>query len=392
MDIKPLHRNLLLASRTSTLKLTMMLAIGLCLLLGGCEPAEEKTAATPLSPPTQSPHTNTKVLWQRLIEQSQQARLAAIDLQAHLQRLKLSSSADNLLAAQQAWHQAHLNVQALNSVFTLSRVNPGLFPSLGNSFLNIDAWPITPGYLDSFSVYTHSGIVNDTTAPITAHNIRLQHGFTNNQDVSIGLHAMAYLLWGEHQKRTAKHFSIAPTLTQEQQQSELSIVDTHPHRRITLLNLQAQLLVDDLSQLHTQLQSHHQGFALTYFTLSPAVQVELWQQVFSEQLKHVAAQLENIDADISHSRFSGHQGDVMAAELLNVSQLLLMHLEPEEPSLLQLLAHDADHTALLNALSEVITHLQEWDEPWSDISPSNKRALAEQLRGIETHINPLGTE
>lgn len=240
--------------------------------------------------------------------------------------------------------------QSIVAHFTLisfGSINPGLFQQIKAAISWIDNHPIQPGYLDYFDVYKHSGIVNDIAIPITAEAIRSQHGFSDNSDVSLGFHAMAYLLWGENGQRPASDFLTPETLTREQQLNGLKLVDLPNHRRATLLQLQAALLLDDLKALHYKFQ--HQASALNgaYLSLMPRSRIQLWQQSSLDVLNKIMAQpfmrqpeTGGTHSDNSapmgsgHNQFAREELQAIQATLHGMNQLLFSK-EAEAPSLAQ---------------------------------------------------------
>lgn len=63
--------------------------------------------------------------------------------------------------------------------------------------IQLDSWPIEGGYIDYVEGYPFSGIVNDLTLSINEQSIRVQHGFTDSSNASLGYHALEFMLWGE---------------------------------------------------------------------------------------------------------------------------------------------------------------------------------------------------
>ncbi|MBL4799075.1 MAG: hypothetical protein JKY50_16810 [Oleispira sp.] len=70
----------------------------------------------------------------------------------------------------------------------------------------LDSWPIEGGYIDYIPGYPFSGIVNDLTLNIDEKSIRLQHGFTDPTNASLGYHAIEFMFWGQEGKRSAHDF------------------------------------------------------------------------------------------------------------------------------------------------------------------------------------------
>lgn len=94
----------------------------------------------------------------------------------------------NLILTRTSWIVAHAKYQAAEIHNLLYGV------TLDES---VDAWPALGGYIDRAPGYPHSGIVNDTTIDIDGKSLRAQHQLTDASEVSVGFHALEYLLWGD---------------------------------------------------------------------------------------------------------------------------------------------------------------------------------------------------
>ena len=110
-----------------------------------------------------------------------------------------------------------------------------------------------PGFIDSVQGYPFSGIVNDASLPLDAETLRQQHGVTDDSEVSIGFHVVAFLLWGEHHlqpelpTRPLTDYEIATSW--EDEVTDLPI-EAHPNnRRRQLLKLTLELLAADSQAL-----------------------------------------------------------------------------------------------------------------------------------------------
>lgn len=84
---------------------------------------------------------------------------------------------------QQAWFDAH------NRFAEVLILRPA---ADAEARFMIDAWPITPGYLDSLPEHPHSGIVSEPTLDIDAEMLEEQHGFTDVSEVALGFHPLEY--------------------------------------------------------------------------------------------------------------------------------------------------------------------------------------------------------
>ncbi|MGH1470492.1 MAG: imelysin family protein [Cellvibrionaceae bacterium] len=188
-------------------------------------------------------------------------------LQQSIQQFLTEATEENFKKAKGDWITSHANMQAFAPYLAIQQSNPGLFSFLKHFQISIDTQPIQPGFLDYFSEYSHSGIVNDIALPLTTNNLRRQHGITDNSDVSIGFHAIEYILWGEVGNRPLSDFIDQNTLSDTQQKEGLSVIDLPNNRRRTLLQLQTSLLVDDISALESFWNDQQGLFRTTYFSL-----------------------------------------------------------------------------------------------------------------------------
>ncbi|MBF68440.1 MAG: hypothetical protein CMQ29_12175 [Gammaproteobacteria bacterium] len=93
----------------------------------------------------------------------------------------------------------------------------------------IDAWPITPGFLDTLPQYPQSGIVADVSLPLNVDSIQKQHGFSDPLEVALGFHAIQLLL-----DRPVRDYNGAAEQIK---------------RRRELLRLQSEILLGDLQAL-----------------------------------------------------------------------------------------------------------------------------------------------
>ena len=93
----------------------------------------------------------------------------------------------------------------------------------------IDAWPTTPGLLDTLPQYPQSGIVADVSLPLDVDSLQEQHGFSDPLEVALGFHAIQLLL-----ASPVRDYNVAAEQTK---------------RRRELLRLQSKILLGDLQAL-----------------------------------------------------------------------------------------------------------------------------------------------
>jgi len=285
INAEPIARH---QSVLSFIKRTLVILLGSAVMLA-CAPKEEtaeppSSAPETLITPPEALQKATSSSWHQASQSTTRAEEKLLLLQTAVQQLLLTPTDATLAEARTQWHETHDALLQLQPFFTLGSINPGLFKQLQQAHWQLDAWPIEPGYLDYFDVYTHSGIVNDIALPINAQAIREQHGFSSDADVALGMHAIAYLLWGENRQRPASDFLSRPANSSERKNG-LEASDLPAQRRSALLSLQVSLLQDDLKSLSYRLHHDASGINVSYFSLPPQSQLQLWQGVIEDILK-----------------------------------------------------------------------------------------------------------
>ncbi len=266
------HQSIFRKLHLATMPLLLALAVTSC---EKPDPVEQATPPVDAFPEITDPAVDalTQQAWSISAELLDESLASTQTFNTAIASLLTSPSEETLKAARSAWVTAHNAFQKTIILLMLADTNPGLFGRLADLQFAIDAHPIQPGFIDYFSVYTHSGIVNDIAMPLTADALRQQHGLTDNADVSLGFHALEYLLWGEKGDRPHSDFEATEELTQAQRTAGLRIIDLPNNRRRTLAQLLTNLLEDDLVALRQQwgnLKSH-------YLSITPTGRVQLWR-------------------------------------------------------------------------------------------------------------------
>ncbi len=195
------------------------------MLLGGCDRSDNQTAAGQLEVPGQSlPQPEPP---QRLIDQHKVVELAQShtrDAVKLARQLKLdvaafldAPSADTLTAVQISWQRAYLGFLSGRVLGYLPITEPVEWRRNRRdgrrTFNDLDGWPVTGGYIDHVPGYPVSGIINDLTLQITTETLLEQQGFSSEYDISVGFHALGFLLFGEDQPRDWNDFVIPETGT-----------------------------------------------------------------------------------------------------------------------------------------------------------------------------------
>ena len=200
------------SSDGSFLKKTALAGCLLSLLLSGCdrEPAEPPFNVVP-TPSIEIPNEEIQTFTNFILEQSsQRLKLAyqeAETLKERIDQLLASPSESTLAAAQQQWavaYETFIKGDFLSSEVyqALSQTTPteGEETILSLAQLNhrINAWPLLGGYLDSVPEYPQSGLVHDIDFELTPSLLLNQNGYMDEYYVTLGYHALEFLLWGLH--------------------------------------------------------------------------------------------------------------------------------------------------------------------------------------------------
>lgn len=284
-----------------------------CSLLLGCQPpedapvADEKTVAPITADTALAQEKASQLFWQNGQKSLSEASTEAKTLRDRANLFLNSSTEEQLIALREQWHLAHNSYAAAGNYIALGQSNPGLFSDLHTLNFNIDASNIQPGYLDAFDIYSQSGIVNDIAIPITAKAVRAQHGFSDDSDVSIGFHALAYLIFGEDGQRPLAQLLADNTLNAEQMSSGLKSNDLSNNRRRRLLKLLCELLLDDIQQLQNDWQLNSGTLYGNYLALPADSRLQLIQsnsELFLQTTKNSFSDSQ-VDEEIRHNRFAG---------------------------------------------------------------------------------------
>jgi putative iron-regulated protein len=238
-----------------TMRTPLLALICTCLCLLACQ---DPTPSEPAPSPTVRPKAEVPMLLGDATEQlwlTGEALLGAsheqlLGLRLAVQALLKTPSGAALTHARDQWHRAHDSLQAFSLFFAMAEAHPGLLVPLNSLHDRLDGWPIQPGFLDYFDVYSHSGLVNDIAIPVTAEALREAHQQFDQQDRALGLHPVAYLLWGDQGLRPADDYQ--PQQPQHQAEDAPKPVDLPRNRRRALLALMVELSIDDLDKLRAQ--------------------------------------------------------------------------------------------------------------------------------------------
>jgi putative iron-regulated protein len=207
---------------------------------------------------------------------------------------------DSLQSVRQAWLSAHQSF--LKASFYWPLVEGRTAADAGGPeqlFNTIDVWPMQEGFLDSVQYYPTSGIINDLTLSIDRETLRNQHGITDAEEVSLGFHAMEFLLWD----RQVADFVEQTSLTDGQTSGGLSVHQLSNNRRRETLKLISTLLYEDIMGVYQPSASdQHPPPSAAAHRLEVAI------HACTRALQRMRGELQLLtpgDDSGGHSRFSG---------------------------------------------------------------------------------------
>ena len=117
----------------------------------------------------------------------------AVALQNALQTLTDRPSPASLEAAKNAWKRARIPYGE-TEVF---RFYGGPIDGADGPEGQLNAWPMDESYVDYVEGNPRAGIINDAEAPITREHLLSLNEQGGEENVSIGYHAIEFLLWGQ---------------------------------------------------------------------------------------------------------------------------------------------------------------------------------------------------
>lgn len=236
----------------------------------------------------------------------------------------------------------------------------------------IDAWPIQGGYIDYLEGYKHTGIINDLSIAVDLPTLVSQHQLTDFADVSIGFHAIEFLLWGENFQRSYTDFESSESIFSDEG------YETSPfNRRRAYLDITAKLVESQAAELQSRWDSAPTSFAST---LTSMTEHQKTAYIFSS----IASYLANLTATYFNPEFqddsflfdespysqssrdslvvSYHEFESRTREVIRIQREQFVDMGPEQKeqfilleTLLQSLSHQID---LLPSISQ--SNIAEW--------------------------------
>ncbi len=280
----------------------------LAFILTACD---ERLETSQTAPPTVLAHTlpALQAIGRISTEKIQKTEIQVIELRKRIESFLAEPTDENLILAQQAWNQTHQSYVAAKF---------GLLPPDGRRLdYLIDAWPMQPGFLDTLPEYPASGVIGDSSIEITIDNLRQQHGITDDSEVSLGFHALEYLLFS----RPIADF----TALEKDPENKIN-------RRRLALSLITQALEEDIKTTAALVPKQ-------YASLDESTSNQLLAQFVTGTLHRLqtAFQESNLMTaqDQGHSTFSQTSLATLGAELKTLQQLTLSEV-PLRPVLEQI--------------------------------------------------------
>jgi|GEM_PF-887597 hypothetical protein len=330
----------------------------LLLLITGCdnavtpesapEPAAEPMVTTTPLPVYNFPSETLLGLW---IETAQacyaEAELSYLEFDAKTQEFLDAPSQTRLRQLQSAWATAHQHYAACR-IFQQ--------PTTGDSeglalFRNqLDSWPIMGGFLDAVPEYPDTGLINDGVIALSVATLIEQHQLTDSTEVTLGFHALEFLLWGADAKRSYTDF-----MPYASEMSPMGFDTNRENRRRLVLTDLVALLLQQTEQL--QARWLPSGTLAEMQALTPQKQTRFMLQSLSGFLTQLRGSYfnENHQGDlflIEESPFSHTTRDDLLASLVNFNLMqaaLVSLLETQE------VGNPSDITALQQAAHWLLT-------------------------------------
>ena len=239
------------------------------LLLAGCsdnaaEPQIVETAAEAapsafelLNPELSASAKEIALEYMRQIDTDfKQAGIEIEKFQSSIATLTDQTNIENLNLSKQAWLNAHsaYELTTLHRYYATQLMGEQDSLVLMQLQYQINHWPIVPGYIDYVDGYPDSGIVHDINVNLDADSLREQHGSFDVSEVTLGFHAIEFLLWGydaDSVARPATDFDAVLELTPKEIESGYTLEQLSNNRRRLFLSVVVDTLVKDFLALQS---------------------------------------------------------------------------------------------------------------------------------------------
>jgi putative iron-regulated protein len=185
-----------------------------------------------------------------------QAGIEIEKFQSSIATLTDQTNIENLNLSKQAWLNAHsaYELTTLHRYYATQLMGEQDSLVLMQLQYQINHWPIVPGYIDYVYGYPDSGIVHDINVNLNADSLREQHGSFDVSEVTLGFHAIEFLLWGydaDSVARPATDFDAVLELTPKEIESGYTLEQLSNNRRRLFLSVVVDTLVKDFLALQS---------------------------------------------------------------------------------------------------------------------------------------------
>ena len=185
-----------------------------------------------------------------------QAGIEIEKFQSSIATLTDQTNIENLNLSKQAWLNAHsaYELTTLHRYYATQLMGEQDSLVLMQLQYQINHWPIVPGYIDYVDGYPDSGIVHDINVNLNADSLREQHGSFDVSEVTLGFHAIEFLLWGydaDSVARPATDFDAVLELTPKEIESGYTLEQLSNNRRRLFLSVVVDTLVKDFLALRS---------------------------------------------------------------------------------------------------------------------------------------------
>jgi putative iron-regulated protein len=185
-----------------------------------------------------------------------QAGIEIEKFQSSIATLTDQTNIENLSLSKQAWLNAHsaYELTTLHRYYATQLMGEQDSLVLMQLQYQINHWPIVPGYIDYVDGYPDSGIVHDINVNLNADSLREQHGSFDVSEVTLGFHAIEFLLWGydaDSVARPATDFDAVLELTPKEIESGYTLEQLSNNRRRLFLSVVVDTLVKDFLALQS---------------------------------------------------------------------------------------------------------------------------------------------
>ncbi len=260
--------------------------------------------------------------------------LSSSDFQASIQRFLSTPTEETLNKARSHWINTHSHFAATQLFRYLDIQHPVLDhstiePVQHSLSTRIDQSPLLPGYLDAVEGYPQSGYIF-SPLPIDRETLNQEHQFADTLYVTMGFHAIEFLLWGEPlAEKAARPSTDFASLDIKDAPSLEGSLDNAKWRRSQLLSLTTEILVSDLATLCREWQPHSGYYPAQLLALPAASQTIQINQTIKrllqdlEQNKNALQSSGEVSASSEpHSRFAGSDAQDHNAQIRLLKSLL----------------------------------------------------------------------